>query len=58
MFNYLNFPQFLKQAIKVGIFFILFLPLVGNSQFFFPYIVFKNVLFLIAVELIFVLYLI
>lgn len=50
--------QSLLWVIRVGIFLILFLPLVMNSNFFFPFIVFKNVLFRISVEIIFVAYLI
>ncbi len=49
--------QLLVKLIKVSVFFILFLPLVMNSRFFFPFIVPKNVFFRIAVEIIFGAYL-
>tara|TARA_Y100000310_G_C20696651_1_gene826180 strand:+ start:2119 stop:4599 length:2481 start_codon:yes stop_codon:yes gene_type:complete len=49
---------YLEKFIKAGVLFILFLPLVMNSKFFFPFIVPKNVLFRVAVELIFAAYLI
>src|SRR3989344_1698458 len=48
---------FLVAFIKISCLVILFLPLVMNSQFFFPFIVVKNVLFRIIVELIFGAYL-
>lgn len=48
----------LLKIIQVGVLVILFLPLVMHSQFFFPFIVVKNVLFRIAVEIIFAVYLV
>ena len=45
--------KILLTVVKSGIFFILFLPLVINSEYFFPFIVPKNVLFRMAVEVIF-----
>jgi len=53
-----DISQWLIRLIKVGVFLILFLPLVMNSHFFFPFIVVKNVFFRIIVEVIFVAYLI
>ena len=49
--------RFLVAFIKISCLVILFLPLAMNSQFFFPFIVVKNVLFRIIVELIFGAYL-
>ncbi|MDX9893250.1 MAG: O-antigen ligase family protein [Patescibacteria group bacterium] len=49
--------NYLLKFLKIGVFVTLFLPLVMNSHFFFPFIVFKNVLFHIAVEVMFVAYL-
>ena len=48
----------LFKLIKFSTLFILFLPLVMNSHFFFPFIVFKNVMFRLAVEVIFIAYLV
>lgn len=48
----------LYWIIKIGVFFILFLPVVVGSVFFFPFIVLKNTLFRIIVEIIFLLYII
>lgn len=48
----------LLKLIKVGVLFILFLPLVMNSRFFFPFIVPRNVAFRIIVEIIFAAFLI
>ena len=48
----------LKQIIFVLTLVIIFLPLVMNSNFFFPFIIIKNVFFHISVEIIFVAYLI
>lgn len=45
--------RILKYVIRGGIFFILILPVVMNSNFFFPFIVPKNVLFRIAAEVVF-----
>ena len=50
--------QSLVWTIRVGVFLILFLPLLMNSHFFFPFIVFKNVMFRIVVEVMFLAYLI
>ena len=50
--------KLLVTLIRFSVFFILFLPLVMNSRFFFPFIVPKNVFFRIAVEIIFVAYLV
>ena len=52
-----NIIKILLWTIKIGIFLTLFLPLVMHSHFFFPFIVVKNVLFRIVVEIIFVAYL-
>ncbi|NUM25132.1 MAG: O-antigen ligase family protein [Candidatus Buchananbacteria bacterium] len=49
---------YLLNIIKIGALVIVFLPLVMNSQYFFPFIVFKNVLFRITTEIILVAYLI
>ena len=49
--------NFLTHFIKFGVFFILFLPMVMNSGFFFPFVVPKNILFRISVEIIFASYL-
>jgi len=48
----------LIKFIKLGLLFVLFLPLVMHSHFFFPFIVVKNTLFRITVEAIFLAYLI
>lgn len=53
MVNIYKLEKFLLTTIKSGIFFILFLPVVMNSSYFFPFIVPKNVFFRIAVEIIF-----
>lgn len=50
--------KILFNLIKVGVCFIFFLPLFIHSHFFFPYIVPRNILFRIAVEIIFTTYLI
>jgi tetratricopeptide (TPR) repeat protein len=46
----------LLASIKVGIFLTLFLPVFMHSNFFFPFIVPKNILFRISVEVILILY--
>ncbi|MFA6254805.1 MAG: O-antigen ligase family protein [Patescibacteria group bacterium] len=48
----------LLKFIKIGVFFILFLPIVMQNTFFFPFIVPKNIFFRIATEVIFAAYLI
>jgi len=53
-----NISNILIKFIKSGVFFILFIPLIMYHRAFFPFIVPKNVLFRIAVELIFAAYLI
>lgn len=57
MFSKNRLADILLKIIKAGVFFVLFLPLVMNSGFFFPFIVPKNVLFRISVGIIFILYL-
>lgn len=61
MSNYLSLnkaPDILLKIIKASILIVLFLPLVMNSSYFFPFIVFKNVLFRIFVEVALVAYLV
>ena len=50
--------DYLVKIIKIGILAAIFLPLVMNSNFFFPFIVLKNVSFHIVVEVVFIAYLI
>ncbi|OGY45500.1 MAG: hypothetical protein A2744_02315 [Candidatus Buchananbacteria bacterium RIFCSPHIGHO2_01_FULL_44_11] len=58
MLNQQRFIRILLTVIKVGVLLTIFLPLVMNSHFFFPFIVLKNVLFRIAVEIILAAYII
>jgi len=58
MFDRERLSYILLKLIKIGVFFILFLPLVMGSTFFFPFIVPKNVFFRIATEVIFAAYLV
>jgi O-antigen ligase/Flp pilus assembly protein TadD len=50
--------RILLWIIKIGIFAILFTPFIVGSKFFFPFIVLKNVLFRVIVEIIFFAYLV
>lgn len=56
--NQEKLTKILSNIIKTGIFIILFLPLVISSDFFFPFVVFRNILFRVIVEIIFVIYLV
>ena len=51
-----RFENILLWAIKIGIFSIVFIPLIFNSKTFFPFIVMKEVSFRIMVEIIFCAY--
>lgn len=48
-----SFEKVLLWIVKLGIFGILFAPLLFHSQFYFPFIVFKNIIFRILVEIVF-----
>ena len=50
--------QNILQAIKFGVYAVLFLSLVVLSQFFFPFVTSKAFLFQIIIEIIFALYLV
>ncbi|MFA6428779.1 MAG: O-antigen ligase family protein [Candidatus Buchananbacteria bacterium] len=56
MFNWLKVQRSLPGVIKAGVFVCLFSPLIISSDFFFPFIVPRNLLFRIVVEIIFALY--
>lgn len=53
MVNFDKISRYLYHAVTIGVFFILFSPLVVNNQFFFPFIVPRNILFRIATEVVF-----
>ncbi len=50
--------RYLFWFIKIGILIIMFVPFIVGSKFFFPFIVLKNVVFRVVVELIFLAYVI
>lgn len=56
--NQEKLTKILTYIIKIGIFAILILPIVLSAKFFFPFVVLRNVLFRVMVEILFILYII